>query len=72
MPTPNQPDPPLNPENASLNSQPSPGLNTLREQWDAMLARMQTPEARRVMQATFDASPEELARAANAACRKRN
>lgn len=46
-------------------------LDTLSEQFDAMLARMQTPKARAGMRTAFNASPEELGKAAVAAARKR-
>ena len=46
-------------------------LNALRREFDQMLAGMQTAEARSGMQAAFDASPEQLARAAVKLARKR-
>ncbi len=46
-------------------------LDTLRGQFDALLARMQTPEARGGMRAAFNASPEQLGRTAVAAIRRR-
>jgi antitoxin Phd len=46
-------------------------LETLSSEFDALLARMQTPKARAGMKAAFDASPEQLGRAAVAAARKR-
>ncbi len=46
-------------------------LDTLREEFDAMLARMQSPKARTAMKAAFAASPEELGKAAVNAARKR-
>jgi len=46
-------------------------LDTLSGDFDAMLARMQTPTARTRMKAAFDASPKEVGRAAVAAARKR-
>lgn len=46
-------------------------LNTLTRAFDDLLARMQTPQARKGMQAAFDASPEELAKNAVAFARKR-
>ena len=39
-------------------------LSMLSRKYDAMLARMQTPAARRGMKAAFDASPKQLAQAA--------
>jgi antitoxin Phd len=46
-------------------------LDTLSAEFDALLARMQTPRARAGMKAAFDASPRELGKAAVAAARKR-
>jgi prevent-host-death family protein len=46
-------------------------LDTLSGEFDALLARMQTPAARAGMKAAFDASPKQLGRAAVAAARKR-
>ena len=46
-------------------------LDSLSADFDAMLARMQTPRARAGMKAAFGASPKELGRAAVAAARKR-
>jgi antitoxin Phd len=46
-------------------------LDRLSADFDAMLARMQTPRARRGMQAAFGASPKALGRAAVTAARKR-
>jgi len=39
-------------------------INSLKDEFDALLAQMQTPEARRVMRAGFRASPKEIGRAA--------
>jgi antitoxin Phd len=46
-------------------------LETLSNEFDALLARMQTPKARAGMKAAFDASPKQLGRAAVLAARKR-
>ncbi len=46
-------------------------LDTLSADFDAMLARMQTPKARARMKAAFGASPKELGKAAVASARKR-
>lgn len=46
-------------------------LDTLSQQFDALLARMQAPKARAGMKAAFDASPKQLGRAAVKAARKR-
>ena len=49
----------------------TPSLNDLSAEYDVLLARMQTPKSRKGMQAAFNASPAELARAAVKAARKR-
>jgi hypothetical protein len=41
----------------------------LTEEFDALLARMQTPSAKSGMAAAFDATPEQLSRAAVKAAR---
>jgi hypothetical protein len=46
-------------------------LDTLTEEFDALFDRMQTPEADAAMDRAFNASPEELGRAAAAAARRR-
>jgi antitoxin Phd len=46
-------------------------LDTLSAEFDALLARMQTPRARAGMKAAFAATPKELGKAAVAAARKR-
>ena len=46
-------------------------LDMLSGEFDALLARMQTPAARAGMKAAFDASPGQLGKAAVAAARKR-
>jgi hypothetical protein len=46
-------------------------LDALSGEFDALLSRMQTPEARTGMKAAFEASPKQLGRAAVAAARKR-
>ncbi len=46
-------------------------LDALTADFDAMLARMQTPKARARMKAAFGASPKELGKAAVAAARTR-
>jgi len=47
----------------------SPVLDELTEEFDALLARMQTPRAKSGMAAAFDATPEQLGRAAVKAAR---
>ena len=46
-------------------------LDDLGSEFDALLARMQTPRAKKGMKAAFNASPAELGRAAVKATRKR-
>jgi len=46
-------------------------LDTLSAEFDALLARMQTPAARAGMKAAFDASPQQMGKAAVAVARKR-
>jgi prevent-host-death family protein len=46
-------------------------LDTLSDQFDALLDRMQTPRARRGMKAAFEASPKQLGKAAIAVARRR-
>jgi prevent-host-death family protein len=49
----------------------SPSLDDLSAEYDVLLARMQTPKARKGMEAAFNATPAELGRAAVKAARKR-
>jgi antitoxin Phd len=46
-------------------------LDTLRGEFDDLLARMQSPKSRAAMRAAFGASPAELGSTARAAARKR-
>src|SRR5437016_500786 len=46
-------------------------LDALSGEFDALLARMQTPKSHRAMKSAFDASPKQLGKAAVAAARKR-
>jgi len=46
-------------------------LDSLRQEFDALLSRMQSPKARTAMKAAFAASPKELGKAAVIAARKR-
>jgi antitoxin Phd len=55
----------------ALSNAPEARINRLSGEFDALLARMQQPAARRGMQAGFQASPEQLGRAAVEAARKR-
>ena len=54
----------------ALRQAPQVKLNTLSEQFDALLARLQTPAARRGMARAFNASTKQLGKAAVAAARK--
>jgi antitoxin Phd len=49
----------------------SHSLSELSAEYNVLLARMQTPKARKAMAEAFDASPAELGRAAVKAARKR-
>jgi prevent-host-death family protein len=49
----------------------SHSLSDLTAEYNVLLARMQTPKARKGMKAAFEASPAELGRAAVKAARKR-
>jgi prevent-host-death family protein len=55
----------------SLRKTGSETLEALGARFDGLLERMQTPAARRGMKAAFEASPEELGRAAVEEARKR-
>ena len=55
----------------ALHEAPHLKLNTLSDEFDALLDRMQTPQARRGMSAAFNASPKQLGKAAVASARKR-
>lgn len=55
----------------SLRRERSETLDELGGRFDGLLERMQTPAAREGMKAAFDASPEELGRAAVEEARKR-
>src|SRR5690349_11199400 len=55
----------------ALQEAPQLNLNTLSEEFDALLDRMQTPAARRAMSASFKASSKKLGKAAVASARKR-
>jgi antitoxin Phd len=46
-------------------------IDTLRDEWDALLSEMQTPAARSAVRRAFAATPEELGRAAVKRARKR-
>jgi antitoxin Phd len=55
----------------ALNDAPQLHLQALSQEFDELLAQMQTTKARRGMEAAFRASPKELGKAAVAAARKR-
>ena len=55
----------------TLQEAPQAKLNTLTEQFDTLLERMQSPKARRGMAAAFRADSKQLGKAAVAAARKR-
>jgi len=55
----------------TLQEAPQAKLDTLTEQFDTLLERMQSPKARRGMAAAFRADSKQLGKAAVAAARKR-
>ena len=55
----------------TLQEAPQAKLNTLTEQFDTLLERMQSPKARRGMAAAFGANNKQLGKAAVVAARKR-
>src|SRR5262245_53512429 len=55
----------------ALEEAPQLKLNTLTEQFDTLLERMQTPKARRGMAAAFGANNKQLGKVAVVAARKR-
>lgn len=55
----------------ALQDAPQIKLDTLSEQFDALLDRMQTRQARRGMSVAFNASPKQLGKAAVVSARKR-
>lgn len=55
----------------ALSSAHTADLEALSEEFDGLLARMQTPASRAGMSAAFHATPKELGKAAVAAARKR-
>jgi len=56
---------------SALSGAGHPQIESLRDEFDALLARMQTPKARRAMTAAFSASPKQMGRAAVALAAKR-
>jgi antitoxin Phd len=59
-------------EYAALSRPTQTSLGTLNDEFDALLARMQTAKARAGTRAAFAASPEQLGKAAVAAARERD
>jgi antitoxin Phd len=59
------------PEYRALLAQQREPLAALTAEFEELVARMQTPRAKRAGQALFDATPEKLGRAALAAARRR-
>jgi antitoxin Phd len=57
---------------ASVKTNVKTKLNTLRAEYDALVAEMQTPRARAGIEAAFNSSPEELGRVAAEAMSKRD
>jgi antitoxin Phd len=55
----------------ALKHAPERKLNTLSAEFDALLARMQTPQARAGMKGAFGASPKQLGKAAVLAAQRR-
>jgi antitoxin Phd len=58
-------------EYEALARTPESQLDSLNKEFDALLARMQTPHARSAMKRAYKASPEQLGKAAVSAARKR-
>jgi prevent-host-death family protein len=56
----------------SLSSARSENLEALSRKFDSLLERMQSPAAKKGMEAAFNASPEELGRAAVEAAKRRD
>ena len=56
----------------ALQEAPQAKLNTLTEQFDTLLERMQSPKARRGMAAAFRAGSKQMGKTAVAAARKRS
>jgi antitoxin Phd len=57
-------------ESDALSSAANRNIDPLRRKFDALLTRMQTRQSRSAMRAAFNASPEELGKAAVPAARK--
>jgi len=53
----------------ALTKASTPALDDLSDQFDQLLERMQTPQAKSAMASAFDATPEQLGRAAVKAAR---
>jgi prevent-host-death family protein len=48
-----------------------PDLNALSDEFDSLLARLQTPRSRKALRSAFDATPKELGRLSVAQQRRR-
>jgi antitoxin Phd len=59
-------------EYGALSRASESGLDVLHGEFDALLARMQTPKARAGMKSAFKASPKQLGKTAVAVARKRD
>ena len=58
-------------EYQELSKRPESGLDSIEKEFDALLARMQSPKARKAIRAAWKATPAQIARAATAAARRR-
>lgn len=58
-------------EFVALTRDRAPVLNDLKAEYDVLLARMQTPAARKAMAAAFNATPAELGRTAVKVARRK-
>jgi prevent-host-death family protein len=58
-------------EFVALTRDRAPVLNDLAAEYDTLLGRMQTPAARKAVSNAFNATPEEMGRAAMKAARKK-
>lgn len=58
-------------EYQALSKRQETGLEVLNQEFDALLARMQSPKSRAAMKAAFNATPRQLGKAAVKAVRRR-
>ncbi|HYZ66863.1 MAG TPA: type II toxin-antitoxin system prevent-host-death family antitoxin [Mycobacterium sp.] len=56
----------------ALSKASTPALEDLSDEFDQLLERMQTPQSKNAMASAFDATPEELGRAAVKAARAKH